>query len=336
MRLAGQRVLVTGGAGFVGSHLVEHLLAITDVGELRVLDNLATGTADNLARVADDPRLAFTSGDVLDRRAIDNLCDRVDVVFHLACLGLRHSLHAPIENHRVNAEGTLKVALAAARSRVGRFVHISSSEVFGSAEYAPMDETHPTRPTTVYGAAKLAGEATVRAVASTTGLQALIARPFNMFGPRSHAEGDAGEMIPRTIVRALRGFAPTIFGDGEQTRDFLHVRDTTASFVALAECDAAVGQTVNIGSGSEVTINHLCAAITAAVGRPDLTAVHEPDRPADVRRLVADTRRANELIGFRPSIPFDDGLAETIAWFTREQARIGDVPARNWGCGDGA
>jgi UDP-glucose 4-epimerase len=335
MSLAGQRVLVTGGAGFLGSHLVEHLLDTRELRELHVLDNLATGTTENLAAVTHDPRLVFTLGDVRDRGAVEKACNGADVVFHLACLGLRHSLHSPVDNHRVNAEGTLNVALEAARTQVGVFVHVSSSEVFGSAEYAPMDESHPTRPTTVYGAAKLAGEAAVQAIASTTGMQTLVVRPFNMFGPRSHAAGDAGEMIPRTIVRILRGLPPTVFGDGQQTRDFLHVRDTTASLVALSECDRAVGRTVNIGSGSEVTINRLCALITAALGRPDLVVLHEPDRPADLRRLVADTRLASELIDFRPSITFDDGLAETIEWFSREQGRVGDVPSRNWGSGDG-
>jgi UDP-glucose 4-epimerase len=330
MRPAGRRVVVTGGAGFVGSHLVEYLLDMGDVSELRVLDNLETGSTENLADFEEDPRLVLTIGTVLDRSILDELFADADVVFHLACLGLRHSLHAPVENFRVNAEGTLNVALGVATSRVDRFVHVSSSEVFGSAAYAPMDESHPTQPTTVYGAAKLAGETAVRAVASLTGIRAVIARPFNMYGPRSHAAGDAGEIIPRTIVRALRGLPPIIYGDGEQTRDFLHVRDVIVCLRSLADCDAAIGRAANIGSGREVTMNDLCAAIASGTGHPELIAEHQPARPADVRRLVGDHSLATELVGFRPVIPFEEGLAETIAWFARDQSRLVDVPSRNW------
>jgi UDP-glucose 4-epimerase len=330
MTLAGRRVVVTGGAGFVGSHLVEHLLAAGDVAELRVLDNLETGSTENLADVEDDARLVVTIGTVLDRPILDEVLVGADVVFHLACLGLRHSLHTPVENFRVNAEGTLNVALAVAASRVDRFVHVSSSEVFGSAEYAPMDESHPTQPTTVYGAAKLAGETAVRSVASMTGIRAVIARPFNMYGPRSHAEGDAGEIIPRTIVRALRGLPPIIYGDGKQTRDFLHVRDAIGCLRSLADCDAAIGRAANIGSGCEVTMNDLCSAIASGSGHPELIAEHQPARPADVRRLVADHRLATELVDFHPAVPIEEGLADTIAWFARDRSRVVEVPSRNW------
>jgi len=329
MTPVGRRVVVTGGAGFVGGHLVEHLLACRDVSELRVLDSLETGSTENLAGI-DDPRLVVTIGSVLDRSTLDDVIIGADVVFHLACLGLRHSLHAPVDNFRVNAEGTLNVALAVAAGGVDRLVHVSSSEVFGSAEYAPMDESHPTQPTTVYGAAKLAGEAAVRAVASTTGIRAVIARPFNMYGPRSHAAGDAGEVIPRTIVRARRGLPPIIYGDGEQTRDFVHVRDAVAALGSLAECDAAIGRAVNIGSGREITMNALCAAIASGTGHPELVVEHQPDRPADVRRLVADHTLATALVGFRPTIPFEEGLADTIAWFADDASPLVDVPSRNW------
>lgn len=330
MTPVGRRVVVTGGAGFVGSHLVEHLLACSDVSELRVLDSLETGSIENLVGIDDDPRLVVTIGSVLDRSTLDDVIVGADVVFHLACLGLRHSLHAPVDNFRVNAEGTLNVALAVAAGGVDRLVHVSSSEVFGSAEYAPMDESHPTQPTTVYGAAKLAGEATVRAVASTNGIRAVIARPFNMYGPRSHAAGDAGEVIPRTIVRARRGLPPIVYGDGEQTRDFVHVRDAVAALRALADCDAAIGRSVNIGSGREVTMNALCAAIMSGTGHPELVVEHQPDRPADVRRLVADHTLATTLVGFHPTIPFEEGLADTIAWFADDPSPLVDVPSRNW------
>ena len=170
-------------------------------------------------------------------------------MFHLACLGVRHSLHDPIENHRVNADGTLVLLQAALQAEVSMFVHVSSSEVFGTAQYAPMDEQHPTWPETVYGAGKLAGEASARAHFRTYGMPVVVARPFNTYGTRSHFEGDSGEVIPRTIVRALCGRPALVYGDGTQTRDFMHVSDTVAGLVALASA-RAVGRTVNLGSGA--------------------------------------------------------------------------------------
>jgi UDP-glucose 4-epimerase len=171
--LHGTNILVTGGAGFIGSHLVDELVL----------------------RLADDPRLRLVTEDVRSEQALD-LVDGADVVFHLACLGVRHSLHDPRENHEVNATATLELLERARTAGVRRFVHVSSSEVFGTAQYAPMDEKHPTWPETVYGGSKLAGEAYARAAFRTHGMPVVVVRPFNTFGPRSHFEGDSGEVLP--------------------------------------------------------------------------------------------------------------------------------------------
>ncbi|MGY1733784.1 dTDP-glucose 4,6-dehydratase [Geodermatophilus sp. SYSU D01045] len=332
--LDGTRVVVTGGAGFIGSHLVEELLLRRGVGQVRVLDDLRNGTLDNLAHLADDPRLAVDVTDIRDEPAVAAALDGVDVVFHLACLGVRHSLHDPFENHRVNAEGTLQLLELARAEAVGRFVHVSSSEVFGTAQYAPMDETHPTWPETVYGASKLAGEAYARAMFRTHGMPTVVARPFNTFGPRSHFEGDSGEVIPRTIVRALCGLPPLVFGDGEQTRDFMHVTDTAAGLATLAETDAAVGRTVNLGTGREITINRLCEVVTAAVGVPGLTPEHLEPRPGDVLRLVVDARLVEELTGFRPAVSFEQGITELVEWFRARpespEEMLTRIEDRNW------
>jgi UDP-glucose 4-epimerase len=327
-------VLVTGGAGFIGSHLVEELLLRRGAAEVRVLDNLRNGNLGNLAEVAGDARLAVDVGDICDETAVERSLAGVDVVFHLACLGVRHSLHDPFENHRVNAEGTLLLLERARAAGTGRFVHVSTSEVFGSAQYAPMDERHPTWPETVYGGSKLAGEAYARAMFRTHGMPTVVARPFNTYGPRSHFEGDSGEVIPRTIVRVLCGLPPLVFGDGEQTRDFTHVSDTVAGLAMLGESADAVGRTVNLGSGSEITINQLCRLVTEHAGA-DLAAEHLEARPGDVRRLLVDSTVMHELTGFTPRVDFEKGIADLVGWFqTRPQSpqeMLARIEDRNWG-----
>ena len=333
----GPRVLVTGGAGFIGSHLVDHLLASPETGEVRVLDNFATGSKENLADAAGDERLHVIEGDIRDRETVSAACGGVVVVFHLACLGVRHSLHRPEENHDVNATGTLRLIEAARHCAVPRFVHVSTSEVFGTAQHAPMDEAHPTWPETVYGASKLAGEAYARAAFRTHGFPAVVVRPFNNYGSRSHFEHDSGEVIPRSVVRVLAGRPPLIFGDGQQTRDFLHVSDCVRALVDLAACEAAVGETVNVGYGEECTIEGLCQSIADLAGRPDLRPEHLEARPGDVRRLWVDNRRVRELIDFNPDVKLEQGLLDVIAWFSvgsqDPEEMLSKVADRNWVAG---
>ena len=331
--LAGANILVTGGAGFIGSHLVDALLE-EDVASVVVVDNLVNGTVDNLSRALEDDRVRLEAVDAREADVVEPLLDSTDVVFHLACLGVRHSLHDPRENHEVNATLSLMLLEQAMRARVGRYVHVSSSEVYGSAQYAPMDEGHPTYPETVYGAAKLAGEAYARAAFRTHGYPAIVARPFNAYGPRSHFEGDSGEVLPRTIVRVLGGQAPIVYGDGAQSRDFTHVTDTARGIIALAASDDAIGQTVNIGSGSDVTINELARVVLEVAKRPDLEPIHLDPRPGDVRQLLADSSRMSELTGYAPRVSFSDGVRELVEWFGRPGVSLDDMLARmadrNW------
>lgn len=323
--------LVTGGAGFIGSALVRLLLA--EGWHIRVLDNFATGKRANLAGL-DARALQVVEGDVRDEAAVRRACAGVHTVFHLACLGLRHSLHAPRENHEVNATGSLIVARSAHAARVSRFVHVSSSEVYGTARHVPMDEAHPCQPTTVYGAAKLAGEAYARALHTTEGLPAVIVRPFNAYGPRCHHEGDAGEVIPKFLLRALAGQPLVVFGDGEQSRDFTAVADTARGLLAAAQTPGAIGQTLNLGAGREIRINALAERVRALVNRPEVRIVHEPPRPGDVRRLIADASRARTLLGFAPSIDLDQGIAELLAWYRSlgvpAETLLADERTRNW------
>lgn len=328
------RVVVTGGAGFIGSHLVDALLASHRPREVVVLDNLVSGRAENLSQWEGDNRFRLVVGDIRDQQVVSETIADAEVVFHLACLGVRHSLHAPLENHSVNATGTLVVALAAMEANVRRFVHVSSSEVFGTAQRVPMDERHPTWPETVYGGGKLAGEAYARAMYRTHGMPAVIVRPFNTYGPRSHFEGDRGEIIPRTIVKMLNGEQPVVYGEGTQTRDFMHVTDTAAGLMALARCDAAIGETVNIGTGKETTMLDLCAILAEATGRPDLTPRHLEARPGDVRRLCADSRYMKELTGFEPAVDLRSGIGDLVHWFRHSAGDASTLAAQvadqNW------
>src|SRR3989339_9449 len=313
IRLDRGQCLVTGGAGFIGSHLVDQLLAKGC--RVRGLDNLTNGKIANLAHHFADPNFEFRQGSITDPGDVDQALQDIQVIFHLACLGVRHSLAHPFENHRVNAEGTLLLLAAARRAKVSRFVHCSSSEVYGSAQQVPMAETHPTHPCTVYGAGKLAGEAYARAYHLAYGLPTVIIRPFNTYGPRSHHEGDAGEMIPKSIVRALNGREILVFGDGAQTRDFTFVEDTATGLVAAAECEAMIGLTLNLGCNFEISIKELAEKLVAMVGNNAATVQFTPARPGDVSRLYAAPSAFMGLCNWRPATTFEAGLEKTIAYF---------------------
>lgn len=332
-RLEGARVLVTGGAGFIGSHLVDALLREA-VQSVTVIDDLSTGRRSNLAQALSDRRARLVEADARDVAVIADVLASTDVVFHLACLGVRHSLHDPRENHEVNATMTLELLEAARRAEVERFVHVSSSEVYGTAQYAPMDEGHPTFPETVYGGAKLAGEAYARAAFRTHGFPVSVVRPFNAYGPRSHFEGDSGEVLPRTIVRVLAGESPLVYGDGTQSRDFTHVTDTARGIIAIARADDAIGRTVNIGSGMDVSINDLATMVLTIAGRSDLTPTHLEPRPGDVRKLLADSSLMHELTGFVPQVSLMEGVAELFTLLRDGDATpaqlLAQVEDRNW------
>jgi UDP-glucose 4-epimerase len=309
--LAGAHVVVTGGAGFIGSHLVECVLA-AGAAEVTIVDDLSTGTSENLKGLADDVRLVV--GDVCEPEYAEAACD-ADVVFHLAVRNVRASIGTPVENLRVNAEGTLAVLEAVrAAGWAGRFVYVSSSEVYGTPTDSIFSEETLPAPTTVYGAGKLAGEHLTLAYHRMYGIDARVVRPFNTFGPRSHFEGDCGEVIPKFILRALAGRPLIIHGDGSQTRDFTFVRDTAAWLLRLALCDALEGEVVNIGAGKEICVADLARRIVRLTGSVSDIVYYEP-RPGDLPRLRAHTAKVEALAPLGTRICLDDGLAETIRHF---------------------
>jgi len=324
------RALVTGGAGFIGSEMVRQLVA-QDVSVV-VVDNLVNGRHENLGGLV-GRQVDLITADIRDEQVL-RLVQRVDIVFHLACLGVRHSIHSPLENHEVNATATLKLLSVARAVGVKRFVYVSSSEVYGTARRVPMTEEHPTFPMTVYGASKLAGECYARAFYQTYGYPTVVVRPFNTYGPCCHHEGDSGEVIPRFLLRCMAGRPMVIFGDGTQTRDFTYVSDTARGILMAGLADVAVGQTINLGSGREIAINELAREVAAIVRRPDAGVIHDAPRPGDTLRLYADIIKAGQLLGFEPRVTFREGLIRLRDWYLSlgqpPELLLGQEIVRNW------
>jgi UDP-glucose 4-epimerase len=304
--MGGRVDLVMGGAGFVGSALVRALVARGR--NVVVVDDLSTGRADLLP-----DGVELVTADVRAPAAFADRLAAADVVYHLACVNLRRSLHDPFAAHEVNATGTLALLEAARLAGVGRFVHVSSSEVYGTARTVPMAEDHPTEPTTAYGASKLAGEAYARAHHRRYGMPVVVVRPFNAMGPDAHHLGDSGEVIPRFVRAALAGGECTVFGDGTQTRDFTHTRDLAAG-IAAAGCTPGIeGRTFNLGSGEEISVGDLAALVIDVVGNPAARVVHAPERSGDVGRLCADATAARRALGFTVTTGLRDTIAEVAA-----------------------
>lgn len=316
-KLKGKSILVTGGAGFIGSHLCDRLAA-EEPRAVVAVDNLFLGKEENLtlARERNGDRLHFYNADAGDEQVMREILGkhRVEVVYDLAVVPLPVSLERPMWSVM---ENTRLTAVLCELQREGLFeslIHYSSSETYGTAIRVPITEDHPYVPSTPYAAGKLAGDQTALSYRHTFGLDITCLRPFNNYGPRQNSLAFAG-IIPTVIGNVMRGEPVTIYGDGHQTRDFIFVRDTAEASVRLYEEEVAAGQVVNVGSGSELSMNDLVACLLKILGRPDYPVVHGPGRPGDVRRHMAGTQRAETLLNFKPATKLDDGMAETVAWY---------------------
>lgn len=342
MELKNKRVLVTGGAGFIGSNLVENLLKRGN--RVVVLDDFSTGKVENLSTFK-SAQLEIVHGSILDYDLVRRLVSDAQVVFHLAVQCLRLSFTNPSLVHEVNATGTLSLLRACvdgcsspeqvkSERLLERFVYVSSSEVYGSAKEAPMSETHLLDPTTVYGASKLAGELYTSAHFHSWGLPCVIIRPFNSYGYREHWEGASGEVIPRFAARILSGLPPVIFGDGEQTRDFTFVTETAEGMVRVAECDSLLGANVNVACGQEISIRRIAELLLEKLGNRALEVEYMPERPGDVRRHFANVSFLEKATGFKPKIQIEEGLDLFLDWFRTEMQKepelVSSIQTRNW------
>jgi UDP-glucose 4-epimerase len=333
MLLRNTRVLVTGGAGFIGSHLVDSLLERGN--EVVVFDDFSSGSPENLAHHTGRKELTIIEADVRDEAALRAVMQGVSAVFHLAVRNVRLSLVQPSLVHDVNITGTLNVLKSAAAAGVQRLLYCSSSEVNGTARTVPMPEEYPYQPETIYGASKLAGEYYALVFHRSGWLPTVVARPHNNYGPREHFEGVKGEVIPRFILWALAGQPLLIHGDGSQTRDFTFVAETVDFLVRLLECDRALGETYNVCHGEEVSIRELALLVRELTGSRSRIE-HVAARPSDVTRLCGDPARLRELLGGSPAVSIRQGLARTIAWFGERVGRGAGRPAlpveSSWAC----
>jgi len=305
--------LVTGGAGFIGSNLVARLL---DDGErVRVLDDFSTGRRENLAPF--EGAFELLEGSVTDPAACRRACEGADYVLHQAAIpSVARSVADPVASHEADATGTLNMLVAARDAEASRFVYAASSSAYGDTPTLPKVEDMPTNPRSPYAVAKLAGEHYARAFHGVYGLETVALRYFNIFGPRQDPTSQYSAVIPIFITHALEGRAPTIYGDGEQTRDFTYVDNAVSA--NLRACRAAAedvaGELFNVGCGDRISVNELWRHIRDAVAA-DVEPRYGPARPGDVRDSLASLDKSRERLGYQPRVSLEEGLRKTVDWF---------------------
>lgn len=312
------RVLVTGGAGFIGSHLVEALLERGC--EVAVADNLATGKNENLADVLDaiDLRLLDVSDFEQAREAVRG----VDAVLHHAALAsVQGSIDDPVGANKTNTDGTLNMLQASVEAGVQRFVFAASAAAYGDDPALPKREEQTPKPLSPYAVAKLTGEYYCKVFYQLYGLRTLSLRYFNVFGPRQNPNSDYAAVIPRFISRMLEGKAPIIYGDGEQSRDFIYIADIVQANMQALETEKGFGEVINAACGHQFTLNELFLILKHLIGL-ETEPLREAARSGDIKHSVADIARARELLGFRPSVEFSEGLRRTVAWFQKSREAL--------------
>jgi nucleoside-diphosphate-sugar epimerase len=311
----GQRVLVTGGAGFIGSHLVDALLALQ--ARVVVLDDLSGGSRTNL-----QPEAEFVQGTLLDDAKLAGVVSGCRYVFHLAALGsVPRSVEQPALYHDVNTTGTLRVLEAARKAGVARVMFAASSSAYGTNP-VPWEESMPVLPASPYAATKVAGEALCRAYAASLGVDTAPLRYFNIFGPRQNANSAYAAVIAAFAKALLSGRPATIYGDGSQTRDFTYVANAVHANLLAARSNRPIGgEVINVGTGGQTSVTQLHGRMATLLGKPDARPEHRPERAGDLKHSFAHLARPRDLLGYEPVVDFESGLAETLRWYRQQHER---------------
>jgi UDP-glucose 4-epimerase len=322
--LKGSYVLITGGAGFIGSHIADQVLA-AGASRVVIVDDLVRGRMENLRVALATGRVELITGDIRDAGLVDQLVAGSDFVFHQAALRITQCAEEPERAIETMVNGSHHVIDAAVRHKVTKILAASSASVYGEPSYLPMDEEHPFNNRTLYGAAKIADEQILRAYAEMYGLRYVALRPFNVYGPRMDIYGVYTEVMIRWLDRLSQAEPPIIFGDGQQTMDFVYVEDVARAYLLAATSDVT-DDVFNIGSGTETSLRELCRVLCDETGHPEIEPVFQPERKVNpVTRRRAATERARESIGFEAQISLRTGIRQLIDWYsaTRAETLVG-------------
>jgi len=303
--------LVTGGAGFIGSHLAARL--VSDGHAVRVLDDFSSGKHDNLSGFAQEIDLLM--GDMCDFETCLRACQDVEIVFHQAAIpSVPKSVDQPVASHNANINGTFNLLMAAHRQKVRRVIYAASSSAYGDIDVSPKREDLRPEPLSPYAVQKLTGELYLRAFYECFGLETLAIRYFNVFGPRQDPKSQYAAAIPAFVTAILADTPPVIYGDGEQTRDFTYIDNVVHGNVLAARAAKTTGQAVNVACGEQISVNKIIRRINELLGK-NVQPQYAPRRQGDVKHSLADIRLARELIGYQPLIPFDEGLRLAIDYY---------------------
>jgi len=316
-----ENILVTGGAGFIGSHIVDRLME--EGFDVTVIDNLDTGRLENIAHHENKKEFHFVRGDIRDFDLVKETMRDIDAVFHEAALAsVTRSVKNPILTNDINVGGTLNLLKASSDLGVKRFVFASSAAIYGDAESPLKKEDMVPNPTSPYGVSKLAAENYVRVFYRAYGLETVCLRFFNVYGPRQNVDihGSYGGAISIFINRILKRLPPIIYGDGKQTRDFVYVKDVVEANMQALKKKNASGEVFNISTGKKISVNQVAEALKDIMNRKDLKTVHTDPRPTDIRHGYADISKAKQILGYNSKFSIKEGLTELVDWYTQRKS----------------
>jgi nucleoside-diphosphate-sugar epimerase len=318
------KVLVTGGAGFIGSNLAEEL--IRQGAKVKIIDNLITGFRENLEEIKGD--FDFIEGDINDEDNLEKALEGVEIVFHQAALpSVPRSVDDPRETHQACVDGTFNLLLKAREKKVRRLIYAASSSAYGDQEILPKVETMRPEPLSPYAAAKLMGEYYCQVFSHVYGLETISLRYFNVFGPRQNPSSMYSGVISRFIDALMSGKEPVIYGDGEQTRDFTFVDNVVNANIKAAQSEKGIGQTMNAANGDRISLNELLDVLKKITGKTNVNATYQPERKGDVKHSQADNRLAREFLGYEKLVDLENGLRHTIRWW--QQSRFAQTATFN-------